>query len=64
MTAKREFRQRQRIVKRAVDKVREHWIRRVAMEGEVAVKDGKTRWECIRKCNKYMLGADQQDQVQ
>ena len=36
-------------MKRAVDKAREDWIRRVAMEGEVAVKDGKTRWECIRK---------------
>ena len=41
--AKREFRKRQWMVKRAVDKAREDWIRRVAMEGEAAVKDGKTQ---------------------
>ena len=30
-------------------KAREVWIRRVAMEGEAVVKDGRTRWESIKK---------------
>ena len=47
--ARKEFRQQQRTVNRAVDKAKEEWIRRVAMEGEAAVKDGRTRWESIRK---------------
>ena len=51
--ARKEFRQQQRKVKRAVDQAREHWIRRVALEGETAVKDGKTRWECIRRLQLY-----------
>ena len=36
-------------MKKAVDKAREDWIKKVTMEGEAAVKDGKTRWESIRK---------------
>ena len=56
VTAKKEFRYRQRVVKRAVDKAREDWIRKVAMEGERAVKDGKTRWECIRRLQQAHTG--------
>ncbi len=33
----------------AVDRPREDWIRRVAKEGEAAVKYVKTRWKSIRK---------------
>jgi len=58
---RKEFRKQQWKVKRAVDKAGEEWIERVAMEGEAAVKDGKTRWECIRR---HMLGVDQEDLVQ
>ena len=46
---RKEFRLQQRMVKREVDKIREEWIKRVAMEGETAMKDGRTRWESIRK---------------
>ena len=48
VAARKEFRHRQREVKRAVDKAREQWNKRVAMEGEKAKKDGRTRWESIR----------------
>ena len=44
------------MVGRAVDKTREEWIRRVAMEGEVAVKDRKTLWESIRKLQQVHAG--------
>ena len=47
--ARRAFRQSQRLVKKAVDKVKENWILSVAKEAEEAVKDGKTHWECIRR---------------
>ena len=46
--AKKEFRQWQRRVKKAVDKAREDWILMVAKEAEEAAQDGRTRWECIR----------------
>ena len=49
MAAKKEFRRQQRVVKKAVDSAREEWIQKVAVLGEAAVKDGKTRWECIRR---------------
>ena len=54
--ARKEFRQQQRKVKRAVDQAREYWIRRVALEGEAAVKDGKTRWDCIRRLQQAYAG--------
>ena len=49
IAAKKEFRQQQRNVKKAVDRAKEKWIRKVALEGEAAKKDGRTRWECIRR---------------
>ena len=52
-TTKKEFRYRQRVVKRAVDEAREEWIRKVAVEGERAVK---TRWECIRRLQQAHAG--------
>ena len=33
----------------AVQTAKEKWILRVASEGEKAVKDGRMRWNCIRK---------------
>ena len=56
MAAKREYRRQQRIVKRAVDKVKEEWIRRVAMEGEAAKKDGRARWDSIRRLQRVHTG--------
>ena len=44
------------MVKRVVDRAREVWIRRVAMEGEAAVKDGKTQWESVRKLQQVHAG--------
>ena len=44
------------MLKRAVDKARENWIKRVALEGEAAVKDGKTRWESIRRLQQAHAG--------
>ena len=49
VAARKEFRQQQRIVKMAVDKAKEEWINRVSLECEAAVKDGKARWDSIRK---------------
>ena len=49
IAARREFRQQQRNVKKAVDTAKEEWIRKVALEGEAAKKDGRTRWECIKR---------------
>ena len=46
---RKEFRKQQRIVKLAVDNVKEEWIKRIASEGENAKKDGRTRWNSIRK---------------
>ena len=33
----------------AVHKAKDEWVRKVALEGAEASKDGKTRWESIRK---------------
>ena len=44
------------MVKRAADKAREVTIRRVAMEEEAAVKDGKIRWESVRKVQQVHAG--------
>ena len=46
---RKEFRKQQKIVKSAVDKAKEEWIKRIASEGEKAKKDGRTRWDSIRK---------------
>ena len=56
LATKRSFRQLQRKVKRAVDEARESWIAKVAADGEAAVKDGKTRWESIRKLQRAFGG--------
>ena len=55
-TDRKEFRKHQRLVKRAVDKAKEDWICRVAKEAEVAVKDGRVRWERIRSLQKTHMG--------
>ena len=49
VASRKEFRKQQRIVKLAVDKGKEEWIKRIASEGEKAKKDGKTKWNRIRK---------------
>ena len=43
-------------MKKAVDKAKEKWICRVAIQGEEAVKDGRTRWKCIRKLQQAHAG--------
>ena len=32
-----------------MDRAREEWTKKVAVQGEEAVKDEKARWECIRR---------------
>ncbi len=50
VAARKEFRQQQRMVKKAVDKAKEEWINRVSLECvDAAVKDGKARWDSIRR---------------
>ena len=46
---RKEFRRHQRKVKVAIDKAKEEWIQKVALEGENSTKDGRTRWKSIRK---------------
>ena len=46
---KKEFRKCQRNVKKAVDEVKEKWIRNVIRDAELNNKDGKQKWQCIRK---------------
>ena len=41
--SRREFRRHQRRVKMAVHKAKDEWVRKVALEGAEASKDGKTR---------------------
>lgn len=53
---RKEFRRHQRLVKRAVDKANEDWICGVAKEAEAAVKDGRTRWERIRRLQQAHAG--------
>ena len=45
---RRAFRQAQRRGKKEVDRAKDDWILSVAKEAEEVVKDGRTRWECIR----------------
>ena len=45
----REFHWHQRVVKKAVDAVKEEYICRTAHEAEKTTKDGRTRWNSIRK---------------
>ena len=44
------------MVKRAVDKAKEEWIRKVAVECEAAVMDGKKRWGNIRRLQQVHAG--------
>ena len=44
------------MVKKAVDRAKETWIRKVAKEGEAAKKDGKMRWDCIRRLKQVHAG--------
>ena len=53
---RKKFRRHQRLVKRAVDKAKEEWICRVAKEAEVAVKDGRIRWERVRRLQQTHMG--------
>ena len=49
VSAKKEFRRRQRIVKSAVDAAKEQWISKVAGKAGKAKKDGRQRWTCVRQ---------------
>ena len=53
---RKEFRKHQRIVKKAVEKAKEDWICRVAKEAEAAVKDGRARWDSIRRLQQTHAG--------
>ena len=53
---KKEFRQHQRTVKKAIDKAKEEWVCQVATQGEAAAKDGRTRWVCIRRLQQAHAG--------
>ena len=46
---KQTFRRLQRLVQKAVSNAKREWILKVTAEGEEAVKDGRTRWDCIRR---------------
>ena len=53
---RKEFRKHQRIVKKAVEKAKEDWICRVAKEAEAAVKDGRARWDSMRRLQQTHAG--------
>ena len=55
-SCKQAFRKLQCLVQKAVSNVKREWILKVATEGEEAVKDGKTRWDCIRKLQRVYAG--------
>ena len=48
-SCKQTYRRLQRKVQKAITDAKSKWILKVATEGEEAVKDGKIRWDCIRK---------------
>ena len=50
------FRQHQRQIKQAVDKEKNTWIMNTASLAEKAVKDDRTRWDCIRKLQMTQAG--------
>ena len=43
-------------MQKAVSNARREWILKVATAGEEAVKDGRTRWDCIRKLQRVHCG--------
>ena len=53
---RRGFRQSQRVVKKVVCAAKESWICEVAKEGEVAKKDGRIRWDSIRRLQRVDAG--------
>ena len=53
---RRGFRQSQRVVKKAVCAAKESWICQVAKEGEAAKKDGRIRWDSIRRLQRVEAG--------
>jgi len=53
---KQTFRRLQCIVQKAVSKAKREWILKVATEGEEAVKDGRTTWDCMRKLQRVHGG--------
>ena len=56
VASRKEFRKQQRTVKLAVDKAKEEWIKHIASEGEKEKKDGRTRWNNIRKLQMTYAG--------
>ena len=46
----------QRAVKTAVDEAKERWICRIACDAEKSKKDGRTRWQRIRKLQMVHVG--------
>ena len=55
-SCKRTYRRLQRKVQKAITDAKSKWILKVATEGEEAVKDGKIRWDCIRKLQRVHGG--------
>ena len=53
---KHTFRRLQRLVQKAVSNAKREWILKVATAGEEAVKDGRTRWDCIHKLQRVHCG--------
>ena len=53
---KKLFRRRQRLVQKAVAEAKEKWICTLASDAEAAVKDSRTRWECIRRLQQTHAG--------
>ena len=53
---KRAFRKLHHLVQKTVSNAKREWILKVATEGEEAVKDGRTRWDFIRKLQRVYAG--------
>ena len=53
---KQTFRKLQHLLQKAVSNAKREWILKVATEGEEAVKDGRNRWDCIRKLQRFYAG--------
>ena len=56
VASRKEFRKHERKVKVAVDKAKEEWVKKVAVEGEKVKKNGRTRWNSIRKLQMADVG--------
>ena len=53
---KETYRRLQHKVQKAITDAKSKWIFKVATEGEEAVKDGKTKWDCIHKLQRVHGG--------